>query len=202
MLEDTNLNSFINVFLLFNNSVEFFRSLDIKWINVFVAKLKALRLQLPESDHSLFRLPHQISTEQGDGNGDEMLSWREYFTLFLEIDEALSLEAEQQRKASWHPACSRFSMTPLPDQSPPGPPAPLPPPPPPPDADNPPDDFTEDEGSLPGEEEDADIDGDGDGDGEEGGEERESTRQRTSERPTSAAGAGAGRAAATATLVR
>lgn len=170
--------------------MEFFRSLDIKWINVFVEKLKALRTQKPENDHSLFRLPHQISTDMGDGNEDEMLSWREYFTLFLEIEEALSLEAEQQRKISWHPACSRFSMTPLPDQSPPGPPAPLPPPPPPPDADNPPDDFTEDEGSLPGDEDaDRDADVDAEGEGERKGNDGD-------ERP------GSGRPAATATLVR
>lgn len=149
-------------------SVEFFRSLDIKWIKVFVDKLKALRSQLPDSSRPLFRLPHQISKDVQESDEDEMLSWREYFTLFLEIDEALLSEAEQQRKSSWHPACSQFSMTPLPDQSPPAPPAPLPPPPPPSDADNPPDDFTEDEGSQPGEE-----GGDGEeGPPEEGGSDR------------------------------
>ena len=160
---------------------------------MFVNKLQALRLIQPEDNISLFRLPHQIPTDLGDGSEDEMLSWREYFTLFLEIEDALSLEAEQQRKISWHPACNQFSMTPLPDQSPPGPPAPLPPPPPPPDADNPPDDFTEDEASLPGDEdadhEDEDKDEDkGEGEGEKKGTDGE-------ERP------GSGRPAATATLV-
>lgn len=56
-------------------AVEFFRSLDIKWADVFVEKLKELR-----KEKQIFRLK-----DFGDDSEEEILQWKDYFTIFLEI---------------------------------------------------------------------------------------------------------------------
>ena len=60
-------------------TVEFFRALDIRWLYVFVEKLQKLRVEQSGVHSSIYLLPHETE------GTEERLSWKEYFTLFLEI---------------------------------------------------------------------------------------------------------------------
>ena len=67
--------------------VQFFQSLDMKWIRVFVEKLRLQRSK--EEPSSLFRFSHHVGDSSADSKTDELLSWRVYFTAFLEIGESV-----------------------------------------------------------------------------------------------------------------
>jgi hypothetical protein len=119
--------------------LEVFRTMNVKWMNMFVSKLRSSREQ------------YNFSIE----DENEKIQWREYFQLFTEIKVSIASETFVQERINWHPATLGYAMIKkveeelqqvaedVPD-----------------DNNQPPDDYTDDEPSEIGDDEAADLDDD------------------------------------------
>lgn len=75
-------------------NVLFFRNMNVKWLNVFVSKVKIINPNL------------QFSIN----DNDEKIKWTEYFKCFTEIKESISSEAFVKQRNNWHPATLGYAM--------------------------------------------------------------------------------------------
>jgi len=119
--------------------LEVFRTMNVKWMNMFVSKLRSSREQ------------YNFSIE----DENEKIQWREYFQIFTEIKVSIASETFVQERINWHPATLGYAMIKkveeelqqvaedVPD-----------------DNNQPPDDYTDDEPSEIGDDEAADLDDD------------------------------------------
>lgn len=74
--------------------VEVFRTMNVKWMNMFVSKLRSSRDQ------------YKFSIE----DENEKIQWREYFQIFTEIKESIASETFVKERSNWHPATMGYAM--------------------------------------------------------------------------------------------
>ena len=75
------------------SEVAFFQSLNVRWLNVFIQRVR----EISKKEFSLDK-------------PDERLKWSEYFGIFVEIKESMLTEATTKERTTWHPATQGFSM--------------------------------------------------------------------------------------------
>jgi hypothetical protein len=73
--------------------VGFFRGMNIRWMNVFIQKIRDAK----RADFSV-------------SNAEETLQWSDYFTIFTEIKETMATEARVKERLSWHTATIGYAM--------------------------------------------------------------------------------------------
>jgi hypothetical protein len=82
--------------------VSFFRSLDVKWINYFFAKVNC-------ADHGGSRA-NSITARFDLGDGSQVLTWREYFAILSDIRDRMAKEKDRESRQSWHPSTLGYIM--------------------------------------------------------------------------------------------
>jgi len=75
--------------------VEVFRTINVKWMSMFVSKLRSNR------EHYKFAIE----------DGNERIQWREYFQTFTEMKAAIASESFIKERSNWHPATLGYAMT-------------------------------------------------------------------------------------------
>lgn len=75
------------------NEVAFFQALSIKWLNIFINKIR-------ETKNTEFTLSHSNDT----------LKWSDYFRIFVEIKDSMVTELSTKERGIWHPATKGFAM--------------------------------------------------------------------------------------------
>lgn len=123
--------------------VEVFRTMNVKWMNMFVSKLRSGREQ------------YKFSIE----DENEKIQWREYFQIFTEIKESIASETFVKERSNWHPATLGYAMIKKVEEELQQVVEDVPE-----DDNQPPDDFTDDEPSEIGDDEVADLDDEDDDD--------------------------------------
>lgn len=85
------------------SDVAFFQAMNIRWLNVFIAKIRQTR----KADF-VFTLQESA----------ESLKWSDYFRIFIEIKESMVSELSTKERSEWHPATKGYSMLKMsPDQA-------------------------------------------------------------------------------------
>lgn len=74
--------------------MDFFRALNIRWLNVFINKIK-------DTKRGEFSLE----------NSNETLKWSDYFRIFVDIKDNMLTEVSVKERSVWHAATHGYSMS-------------------------------------------------------------------------------------------
>lgn len=74
--------------------VAFFQAMNVRWLNVFITKIKDTK----KSEFSL-------------ANSNETLKWSDYFRIFIDIKDSMGSESVTKERSNWHPASVGYAMT-------------------------------------------------------------------------------------------
>jgi len=74
--------------------VAFFQAMNVRWLNVFITKIKDTK----KSEFSL-------------ANTEETLKWSDYFRIFIDIKDSMGSESTFKERSNWHPATVGYAMT-------------------------------------------------------------------------------------------
>lgn len=77
--------------------VEFFKRVRIKWLDFFLAELKA-------------RIGRKPSDEFDLEDKTEVLSWKNYFLIFSQVQDKVDIEMTEEERSTWHTATLGFTM--------------------------------------------------------------------------------------------
>jgi hypothetical protein len=75
-------------------NVAFFQAMNIRWLNVFIAKVKDIK-----------------KAELSIDNTKETLKWSDYFRIFTEIKDSMASETFTKERKIWHPSTAGYAMT-------------------------------------------------------------------------------------------
>ena len=84
------------------DGVSFFRSLDVKWIDIFIGRIREIAT---DSNVDVFELSASL-----DPKTSYRLRWRDYFQIFVLVKDKIERDEAFRTRSSWHPATLGFTM--------------------------------------------------------------------------------------------